>query len=372
MSYLLYGETVREARKRCGLTQEELAYGICSVSTLSKIENGKRQPHILTFEALMQRMGVSGEGFFLCLSEQEMASCRLLQEINGHLWNGDADFQMPERGKRAGLFAKPYPLEEQWIGMAGQWFLFRQTIYKYTEAPEEVQRAGAGAAWTAYGNTNGPDWLAYRSAVHAPGLETATTNPEEINEGNLNSHGKRNIFDLLPVSAVAAAGGQPDFCEPQDVSSLPAVLSDIRSRTLELMRLTLPDCTGRWMEGRCFTYCELLGWLLLGFTNAWLGVSGIAYELGKELLRYTRGRETDWFPANLQAAVFLLLSRNFQLEGNWKDSAGFCSMGVELCLKCGNDHMAARLLEVLKICPAEYREMTGAGAVAGPGELLKE
>ena len=296
MSYLLYGETVREARKRCGLTQEELAYGICSVSTLSKIENGKRQPHILTFEALMQRMGVSGEGFFLCLSEQEMASCRLLREINRHLWNGDVDYQMPGRGKKIGLFAKPDVLEEQWIGMAGQWCLFRRSIYEYTE----FQR------------------------------------------------------------------------ESQNFTSFSAVLSDIRSRTLELMRLTLPDCTGHWMAERCFTHCELLGWLLLGFTNAWLGASGVAGELGKELLRYTRGREADRFLSDLQAAVFLLLSRNFQMEENGKDSAGCCSMGVELCLKREKDHMAARWSDVLKSYPAEYREMTGVGTVAGPGELLKE
>lgn len=34
------GDYICESRKQLGITQEELAFGICSTGTLSKIENG--------------------------------------------------------------------------------------------------------------------------------------------------------------------------------------------------------------------------------------------------------------------------------------------------------------------------------------------
>ena len=37
-------DVIRDARIRSGMTQEALAFGICSVSTLSKIENGRVHP----------------------------------------------------------------------------------------------------------------------------------------------------------------------------------------------------------------------------------------------------------------------------------------------------------------------------------------
>lgn len=60
-------DVIRDARIRSGMTQEALAFGICSVSTLSKIENGRRMPQVRVFEALMDRMG-SHRSAVLCMS----------------------------------------------------------------------------------------------------------------------------------------------------------------------------------------------------------------------------------------------------------------------------------------------------------------
>ena len=57
MEYYEIGGIIRDARLRHQMTQEELAFGICAVSTLSKIENGSRIPYARTFESLMSRMG---------------------------------------------------------------------------------------------------------------------------------------------------------------------------------------------------------------------------------------------------------------------------------------------------------------------------
>lgn len=50
------GDYICESRKQLGITQEELAFGICSTGTLSKIENGFVVPKRKNYEAIMQRL----------------------------------------------------------------------------------------------------------------------------------------------------------------------------------------------------------------------------------------------------------------------------------------------------------------------------
>ena len=54
-----FGHIVKSRREALGLTQEDLAEGICSVPTLSRIENGERMPSKENFEMLLQRLGYS-------------------------------------------------------------------------------------------------------------------------------------------------------------------------------------------------------------------------------------------------------------------------------------------------------------------------
>lgn len=54
-----FGYIIRQRREDLGYTQEELAEGICSVPTLSRIENGERLPTKDHFEILLQRLGYS-------------------------------------------------------------------------------------------------------------------------------------------------------------------------------------------------------------------------------------------------------------------------------------------------------------------------
>ena len=59
MSYLQIGYIIKTRREQLQLSQEDLADGICSVSTLSRIENGERMPSKNHYEMLMQRLGYS-------------------------------------------------------------------------------------------------------------------------------------------------------------------------------------------------------------------------------------------------------------------------------------------------------------------------
>ena len=86
MLYFMMGDVIRDARLRHKLTQEDLAFGICSVSTLSKIENKSRVPHYGTFEALMQRMGEPGNMYISYVGPGGLERKKLLYEMERQLW----------------------------------------------------------------------------------------------------------------------------------------------------------------------------------------------------------------------------------------------------------------------------------------------
>ena len=60
MIYYRLGDVIRELRDRLHMTQEELAAGICSVSSIAKIEKGSQMPSGHVAEALLRRLKDSG------------------------------------------------------------------------------------------------------------------------------------------------------------------------------------------------------------------------------------------------------------------------------------------------------------------------
>lgn len=63
MSVQNAGAIIREARLKAGLTQAQLAEGVCSVLSLSRIENGSAGVCPSTFQALMAHAGVATEAY---------------------------------------------------------------------------------------------------------------------------------------------------------------------------------------------------------------------------------------------------------------------------------------------------------------------
>ncbi|WP_075720112.1 helix-turn-helix domain-containing protein [Roseburia sp. 499] len=63
MSNYAIGEILKEIRERKKCSQEEVCYGICAVSTLSRIENGRQIPSKRVLEAVTQRLGIAD---YLC------------------------------------------------------------------------------------------------------------------------------------------------------------------------------------------------------------------------------------------------------------------------------------------------------------------
>lgn len=63
MSIQSAGTFIREARRKAGLTQEQLAEGICAPSSLSSIERGACGVSPSTFRSLVEKTGISAEAF---------------------------------------------------------------------------------------------------------------------------------------------------------------------------------------------------------------------------------------------------------------------------------------------------------------------
>lgn len=59
MEHLSLGEIIRALRKRAGISQEELADGICSTVSVSRIENGIQMPSETVLHQLLERLGTT-------------------------------------------------------------------------------------------------------------------------------------------------------------------------------------------------------------------------------------------------------------------------------------------------------------------------
>jgi transcriptional regulator with XRE-family HTH domain len=64
MNFLVIGEKIKELRLLLGLTQTDLANGICTQAQISKIEKGDVYPYASTLYQISQRLGVDVNYFF--------------------------------------------------------------------------------------------------------------------------------------------------------------------------------------------------------------------------------------------------------------------------------------------------------------------
>lgn len=66
------GYLIKQRREELGFTQEELADGVCAVTTLSRIENGERLPTKNHYEKLYQRLGLSDLLYYTYVDEKTL------------------------------------------------------------------------------------------------------------------------------------------------------------------------------------------------------------------------------------------------------------------------------------------------------------
>lgn len=85
MSVRNAGATIREARLKAGLSQEKLSDGICSVLSLSRIENGTAGVSPSTFQALMAHAGAPCEAFPVFASRKDFDCFYTLKRVRFYL-----------------------------------------------------------------------------------------------------------------------------------------------------------------------------------------------------------------------------------------------------------------------------------------------
>lgn len=79
------GEMIRLTRLSLKISQETLSENICSVQTLSRIENGKHHVKKHTYQQLMERMGRYGEKSFCFFSIDNFNLLEIMEQVNAAL-----------------------------------------------------------------------------------------------------------------------------------------------------------------------------------------------------------------------------------------------------------------------------------------------
>lgn len=79
------GKAIREARLKAGLTQEQLSKGVCSVLSLSRIENGSAGVSPVTFQALMAHAVLPAK-FTRSLQAEQTLTASIPSIVHASIW----------------------------------------------------------------------------------------------------------------------------------------------------------------------------------------------------------------------------------------------------------------------------------------------
>lgn len=81
------GSVIKKEREKNRISQEELSFGICAVSTLSRIEHNEQTPSMEKAMALLERLGLEGSSYLSFVSEEEYRFYGLQKEVEKLLAN---------------------------------------------------------------------------------------------------------------------------------------------------------------------------------------------------------------------------------------------------------------------------------------------
>lgn len=112
METYLIGNILKENRIRLGISQEELCFDLCAVSTLSRIESGAQVPGRKLVEALFSRMGMNPPASAIPMSKIDFKRENLEYKINDMIATGKFEIaDLLEEYKNCG--GELAPLENQ-------------------------------------------------------------------------------------------------------------------------------------------------------------------------------------------------------------------------------------------------------------------
>lgn len=134
MAVLQIGAIIRRRREEMGLTQNELAAGICSVPTLSRIERGDRMPGKDNLEQLLQKIGYSDLMMDVWADEKEFQRHKLKFQIRQAVI-------VEETEKAKALLEEFGRVYDEESALDKQFYLLQSTILNNETLPLEVQKA---------------------------------------------------------------------------------------------------------------------------------------------------------------------------------------------------------------------------------------
>lgn len=115
MAVFQLGPILKIRREELGLSQEDLADGICSVPTLSRIENGERLPTKNHFEMLMQRLGYSGMSLDFFSDKRTFLLHEIKIKTRYAYMSEDFSLAMECLEKFEGLLKNPTKIDKQFL-----------------------------------------------------------------------------------------------------------------------------------------------------------------------------------------------------------------------------------------------------------------
>ena len=75
------GSVIKNEREKRGISQEELCFGICAVSTLSRIEHSEQTPSMEKAMALLDRLGLEGSAYLSFVSNEEYEFYKISRNV---------------------------------------------------------------------------------------------------------------------------------------------------------------------------------------------------------------------------------------------------------------------------------------------------
>lgn len=132
MAVFQLGPVIKNRREELGLTQEDLADGICSVPTLSRIENGERMPTKNHFDMLMQRLGYSDMYIDFYTNRQDFQIHELKNKIQRAYILGDYEHARNILKEFESLDVERTQIDQQFL------MLYQVLLYKENYSNEEM------------------------------------------------------------------------------------------------------------------------------------------------------------------------------------------------------------------------------------------
>ena len=115
------GKAIREARLKAGLTQEQLSEGVCSVLSLSRIENGSAGVSPVTFQALMAHAGAPCEVYPIFAGRTDFDCFYTLNRARFYMDSWQLDYAFKELNKIEDLhFANNKLYYQEWLSLYGR------------------------------------------------------------------------------------------------------------------------------------------------------------------------------------------------------------------------------------------------------------